>query len=49
MSVPKTENILIEPAVAGVKNVLQAAVDAKVKRVVMTSAGLAICGKIWVG
>lgn len=35
---------MIEPA--GVKNVLSAAVDAKVKRVVMTSAGLVICGKI---
>ena len=43
---PRKEDELIKPAVEGVTNVLKACAEAKtVKRVLMTSAGLAIVGK----
>ncbi|XP_072034989.1 uncharacterized protein [Amphiura filiformis] len=45
--IPKKAEVVVNPAVEGVRNVLQAAVDSKtVKRVVMTSAGLAVCGSL---
>ena len=45
-SPPSNEDDLIKPAVEGVTNILKACVEAKtVKRVLMTSAGLAIVGK----
>ncbi|XP_071479830.1 uncharacterized protein [Diadema antillarum] len=47
LSVPADENVVIKPAVEGVTNVLKAVVaNGKVKRVVLTSAGLAICGNL---
>ncbi|XP_038050902.1 cinnamoyl-CoA reductase 1-like, partial [Patiria miniata] len=46
-STPRNEDDLIKPAVEGVTNVLKACVESKtVKRVVLTSAGLAICGTL---
>lgn len=45
LALPNDENTVIKPAVEGVTNVLKAvAANGKVKRVVVTSAGLAICG-----
>lgn len=41
---PIDENLLIKPAVEGTLNVLKAALEANVKRVVLTSSGLAVLG-----
>ncbi|XP_063967060.1 uncharacterized protein LOC129279427 [Lytechinus pictus] len=47
LAIPNNENDVINPAVEGVTNVLKAvAANGKVKRVVVTSAGLAICGNL---
>eukprot|EP00057_Strongylocentrotus_purpuratus_P027714 XP_011682188.1 PREDICTED: dihydroflavonol-4-reductase [Strongylocentrotus purpuratus] len=47
LALPNDENTVIKPAVEGVTNVLKAvAANGKVKRVVVTSAGLAICGSL---
>ncbi|XP_022102017.1 anthocyanidin reductase ((2S)-flavan-3-ol-forming)-like [Acanthaster planci] len=44
---PRNPDDVIKPAVEGVTNLLKACVEAKtVKRVVLTSAGLAICGTL---
>lgn len=41
---PTDENLLIKPAVEGTLNVLNAALNANVKRVVLTSSGLTVYG-----
>ena len=44
---PKDEQEVIKPAVDGTLNVLNAALNTSVKRVVVTSSGLTIFGYEW--
>lgn len=44
MDVPSDENVLIKPALEGTLNVLNAAFNANVKRVVLTSSTISITG-----